>query len=143
MITAHIEDLELMQGWGETDAIMRSRVAFPLYAAHGCEASATVYFEIEPGDHLGRHTDSAEEILFIVDGTGEALVGDERVPVTAGALALVPELVPHDLYATGDTPLRVLGFFAAATVESVFDETMEPIGRRVLGTPPVEAAAQH
>jgi len=56
-------------------------------------------------------------------------------------LALVPELVPHDVYATGDTPLRVLGFFAAALVESVFDETMEPMGRRVLGTPPVEAIA--
>ena len=45
----------------------------------------------------------------------------------------MPELVPHDVYATGDTPLRVLGFFAAAMVESVFDETMEPMGRRVLG----------
>ncbi len=122
---------------------MRGRVSFPLYAAHGCEAASTVYFEVQPGDHIGRHTDSAEEILFIVDGTGEAVVGDERVPVMRGALALVPELVPHDVYATGDSPLRVLGFFAAATVESVFDETMEPIGRRVLGTPPVEATARH
>ena len=143
MVTAHIEELELMSGWGESDPTMRGRVSFPLYAAHGCEAASTVYFEVQPGDHIGRHTDSTEEILFIVDGTGEAVVGDERVPVMRGALALVPELVPHDVYATGDSPLRVLGFFAAATVESVFDETMEPIGRRVLGTPPVEATARH
>ena len=143
MVTAHLDELELMSGWGESDPTMRGRVNFPLYAAHGSEASATVYFEVDPGEHIGRHTDSAEEILFIVDGQGEAVVGDERVPVTRGALALVPELVPHDLYATGDSPLRVLGFFAAATVESVFDETMEPMGRRVLGTPPVEAIAQH
>lgn len=141
MVTAHVEDIELFSGWGEADATMRGRVAFPLYAAHGCEATSTVYFEVEPGDHIGRHTDSAEEILFIVNGTGEAVVGDERVPVTRGALALVPELIPHDLYATGDTTLRVLGFFAAATVESVFDEPMEPMGARVLGTPPVEARA--
>ena len=120
---------------------MKGRVDFPIYAAHGSEACATVYFEVDPGGHIGRHTDSAEEILYIVDGEGEAVVGDERVPVSSGALALVPELVPHDLYATGDTPLRVLGFFAAAMVESVFDETMEPMGRRVLGTPPVEAIA--
>ena len=141
MITANIHELELMSGWGENDRTMRGRVNFPIYAAHGSEASATVYFEVDPGEHIGRHTDSAEEILYIVDGQGEAIVGDERVPVSKGALALVPELVPHDLYATGETPLRVLGFFAAAMVESVFDETMEPMGRRVLGTPPVEAIA--
>jgi quercetin dioxygenase-like cupin family protein len=141
MITANIHELELMSGWGENDPTMRGRVNFPIYAAHGSEASATVYFEVAPGEHIGRHTDSAEEILYIVDGQGEAIVGDERVPVSRGALALVPELVSHDLYATGDTPLRVLGFFAAAMVESVFDETMKPMGSRVLGTPPVEAIA--
>ena len=141
MIAANIHELELMSGWGENDPTMRGRVNFPIYAAHGTEASATVYFEVDPGGHIGRHTDSAEEILYIVDGEGEAVVGDERVPVSRGALALVPELVPHDLYATGDTPLRVLGFFAAAMVESVFDEAMEPMGSRVLGTPPVEAIA--
>jgi len=141
MVTANIHELELMSGWGENDPTMRGRVNFPIYGAHGSEASATVYFEVDPGEHIGRHTDSAEEILYIVDGQGEAIVGDERVPVSKGALALVPELVPHDLYATGETPLRVLGFFAAAMVESVFDETMEPMARRVLGTPPVEAIA--
>ena len=141
MITANVNELELMSGWGENDPTMRGRVNFPIYAAHGTEASATVYFEVDPGGHIGRHTDSAEEILYIVDGEGEAVVGDERMPVSRGALALVPELVPHDLYATGDTPLRVLGFFAAAMVESVFDEAMAPMGTRVLGTPPVEAIA--
>jgi quercetin dioxygenase-like cupin family protein len=141
MITANVEKLELMSAWGEGDPTMKGRVDFPIYAAHGSEACATVYFEVDPGEHIGRHTDSAEEILYIVDGEGEAVVGDERVPVSRGALALVPELVPHDVYATGDTPLRVLGFFAAAMVESVFDETMEPMGRRVIGTPPVEAIA--
>ena len=141
MITEQIEEIELQPVWGESDPRMRGRAAFPLHAAHGCEASSTVYFEVDPGQHIGRHTDSAEEILFIVDGTGEAVVGDERVPVSRGALALVPELVPHDVYATGDSPLRVLGFFAAATVESVFDETMQPMGRRVLGTPVAEVTA--
>ena len=141
MITEHIEQIELLPVWGDGDPTMRGRAAFPLHAAHGCEASSTVYFEVEPGHHIGRHTDSAEEILFIVDGTGEAVVGEERVPVSRGALALVPELVPHDVYATGDSPLRVLGFFAAATVESVFDETMQPMGRRVLGTPIAEVTA--
>jgi mannose-6-phosphate isomerase-like protein (cupin superfamily) len=141
MTTEHIEEIELLPVWGEGDPRMSGRAAFPLHAAHGCEASSTVYFEVEPGHHIGRHTDSAEEILFIVDGTGEAVVGDERVPVSRGALALVPELVPHDVYATGDSPLRVLGFFAAATVESVFDETMQPMDRRVLGTPVAEVTA--
>ena len=62
--------------------------AFPLHADAGTKSSAVVYFEIEPGEHLGRHTDSAEEILYIVDGMGEAEVGGERVELDAGTLAL-------------------------------------------------------
>ena len=141
MTTTSLVSIELMEGWGADDATRRTRVAFPLYAAHGTDSTAVVYFELDPGNHLGRHTDSAEEILYVVDGQGEATIGDETAALEAGSLALVPELVPHDLRATGDRPLKVLGFFSAATVESIFDEPMEPVGERVLGTPPVEVAA--
>ena len=118
MITANVEGLELMSGWGEGDPTMRGRVDFPIYAAHGSEACATVYFEVDRGEHIGRHTDSAEEILYssmarAKPWSGTAIAGEPR------CAGLVPEFVPHDLYATGDTPLRVLGFFAAAMVESV------------------------
>ena len=137
----NVRELELRESWDDTDPPMRTRVAFPLHAAAGTKASAVVYFEIEPGDHLGRHTDSAEETLYIVEGTGEAVVGDERAAVEAGTLAVVPELVPHAVYNTGDATLKVIGFFSAAEVEHVFDEPVQPIGLTVLHTPMAEVLA--
>lgn len=138
MIAVNLNEVELNHGWGENDPTMRARVTFPIFGAHGAESSGTVYFEVRPGEHVGRHTDSAEEILYIVEGEGEAVVGDERFAVRAGSLALVPELVPHDVYATGGGPIKVLGFFAAAQVDSVFDEAMQPMGRRDLSTRALE-----
>jgi quercetin dioxygenase-like cupin family protein len=137
----NVRELELMESWDDADPPMRTRVNFPLHAGAGTKSSAVVYFEIEPGDHLGRHTDSAEEILYIVDGTGEAIVGDERAALEPGTLAVVPELVPHAVYNTGDTTLKVVGYFSAAEVEHVFDQPVQPIGLTVLHTPMAEVPA--
>jgi quercetin dioxygenase-like cupin family protein len=81
------------------------------------------------------HTDSAEEALYIVSGSAEAIVGDERAEVGPGSLALVPAMVSHDIVNDGDETVRVVGFFASATVVSVFEDPFAPIGRRVVGTP--------
>jgi quercetin dioxygenase-like cupin family protein len=135
MHAVQIENLELMEAWSENDATRRTRVNFPISNVSGALASSVVYFEVDPGKHLGTHTDSAEEILYIVSGTAEAIVGDERGEVGPGSLALVPAMVPHDIVNSGDETVRVVGFFASATVVSVFDDPLAPVGRRVVGTP--------
>jgi len=71
-------DLELNEGWVDSDAERcRVRFTFPINAATGADDSAVVYFELEPGKRLATHTDSAEEILYIVSGTAIAYVGVE------------------------------------------------------------------
>lgn len=137
----NVRKLELREAWNDADEAMRVRSAFPLHADAGTTSSAVVYFEIEPGEHLGRHTDGAEEILFIVDGMGEAEVGGERVELEAGTLAVVPELAPHAVYNTGDSTLRVVGFFAAAELEHVFEQPLQPLGVSVVHTPMAEVPA--
>ena len=137
MITVDLSRAELLEA--QSYSGMRVRSAFPLSAAAGTEATAVVYMEIEPGDHLGRHTDSVEELLLVLDGEGIAVVGDERAIVRPGSIAVVPALAPHELHATGDRTLRVVGFFAGAKVEHVFDEPIEPVGLRVLTTPMLAA----
>ena len=47
----------------------------------------------------------------------------------------MPELVPHGVHNTGDTTLKVVGFFSAAELEHVFEEPLEPLGIRVVNTP--------
>jgi quercetin dioxygenase-like cupin family protein len=93
----------------------------------GARDTAAVYFEVEPGDRLGTHTDSAEEVLYIVAGRGEAEVGDERGDVSAGDLAVIPAMVPHGIVNTGEETLKVVGFFCEAEITSTFEESVQTI----------------
>jgi len=135
MLTVQTDELELIEGWSENDSTRRARFNFPIFNLTGALNTAVVYFEVDPGDHLGMHTDSAEEVLYIVSGTAEAIVGDERGEIGPGSLALVPAMVPHDIVNTGDETVRVVGFFSSSTVVSVFEDPFAPSGRRVVGTP--------
>ena len=135
MLAVQTDELELIEGWSENDSTRRARFNFPIFNLTGALNTAVVYFEVDPGDHLGMHTDSAEEVLYIVSGTAEAIVGDERGEIGPGSLALVPAMVPHDIVNTGDETVRLVGFFSSSTVVSVFEDPFAPIGRRVVGTP--------
>ena len=140
MQTADLNHLDLRDVWYQDDPAMRIRVNFPFYVATGNESSAVVYFEIEPGHYLGTHTDSAEEIVLILSGSVEASLGDEKGRLSAGQAALIPAMVPHGIRNIGNETARCVGFFAAAAVESTFDQPMMPFGTQDIGTPPVESA---
>jgi quercetin dioxygenase-like cupin family protein len=127
----------LMEAWYEDDPTMRVKVNFPLFLGTGTKNTAVVYFELEPGHRLGRHTDSAEEILLVLDGMAEVSLGDEQGQISAGEMAVVPAMVPHGLRNVGDETARFVGFFSSNVVVSTFDQPMMPFGQRVVGTPPV------
>jgi quercetin dioxygenase-like cupin family protein len=137
MIAEKIDGLELMEVWYEDDPTMRLRVNFPFYLGTGTRSTAVVYFEVEPGHRLATHTDSAEEILLVLEGTAEVSLGDERGRLSAGEMALVPAMEPHGLRNAGQETVRVAGFFSSNVVVSTFDRPMMPFGQRVVGTPPV------
>jgi quercetin dioxygenase-like cupin family protein len=140
MHTADFTALQLLDAWYEHDASMQVRVNFPFYAATGNKSSSVVYFEIEPGHYLGTHTDSAEEIVLVLEGTVEVSLGDDHGQLSAGQAALVPAMVPHGVRNVGIETARCVGFFAAAAVQSTFDQPMLPFGQRAVGTPPVDEA---
>lgn len=139
MLTVKTSELELTQGWFASDPDrMRVQVAFPINKWVGSRDSAVVYFEVKPGDRLARHTDSAEEILYIVAGEADAEVGDHRGRLAAGDLAVIPAMVPHGLRNVGTETVRVVGFFSEAEVISTFLEPVQPFGVAVVnqGEPP-------
>jgi mannose-6-phosphate isomerase-like protein (cupin superfamily) len=53
------------------------------------------------------HTD-ADEILYVIAGTGTAQIQDRSYALQAGVFAFVPRGMPHSLSATGRVPLTVL-----------------------------------
>lgn len=126
-----LSTIELMEIQSALDPTRRLQVAFPISSATGTAASASVYFVLEPGMHVGVHTDSAEEFLIVLEGTGEGLVGEETAPVAAGQVVVVPAMVRHDITNTGDGPLRVFGTFAGSTNIGTFEEPLAPEGPQV------------
>src|ERR687889_19854 len=139
MIAERLEDLELMEGWYEDDPTMRVKVNFPFFLGSGTKNTAVVYFEIEPGYRLGTHTDSAEEILLVLEGEAEVSLGDDEGRLSAGEMAVVPAMMPHSLRNVGEETVRVAGFFSSNVIVSTFDQPLMPFDQRVVGTPPVLA----
>lgn len=106
-------------------------VAFPVSSATGTAATATVYMDFEPGAELPEHRDSAEEVLLVLEGAVEAFVGEERIELAEGQLAVVPAMAPHGMRNTSSRRARVLGFFGGSTNVATFTEPQEPGGWQV------------
>src|SRR5918996_6239037 len=79
MLKVNLNNLDKMTNYGAEDDPDRKVTAnFALYSAAGTKSGAVVYFELEPGKELGTHTDSAEEIVYVIDGTIEAITGNDN-----------------------------------------------------------------
>lgn len=98
---------------GQSFASSRKRLA----AATGAQQIGCSWYEIPPGKkafphhyHFGN-----EEAFYILSGTGEVRLGDQRYTVSAGdyiACPVGPECA-HSLKNTGTEPLRYLGISTA------------------------------
>jgi hypothetical protein len=66
---------------------------------------------IAPGDPMPLHTHPTSEVVYIVEGVGEAIVGEQRRTVGPGTILLVPAGTPHGGRHPGDTPIRPVGVF--------------------------------
>lgn len=135
MTSVNLNALDLAEFIGTTDKKQHCKATFPLIGAHGSQALATVYFEIAPGDNLGMHTDSAEELLVVLEGDVTAIVGREQSAVAEGSIVLVPEMVPHDIRNTGTRTARVLGVFGGANnIVATFEKEWLPTHSNVVDT---------
>src|SRR4051794_27285153 len=112
--------------WNDYDPSMRFITAYPMSAAQGTESSTIAYYAFEPGQHSGLHADDAEELVYVADGEGEVFVSGVQRKLEAGGFSFIPRGVQHDIYAYGDTTLRLLSFFPSARVESTFTEMVLP-----------------
>lgn len=139
MYAIETDELELAEISSPGDETRDVRAAFPIHWQTGATATAMVYFELEPGMHLGRHVDSAEELLVVIAGEVEATVGEESGVVGEGGVVLVPATVPHDVRNVGEGTARVAGVFGANATVAVFDDEFSVMGMeptRLNGTPP-------
>jgi mannose-6-phosphate isomerase-like protein (cupin superfamily) len=70
---------------------------------------------LEPnGGQVPWHNQEQEEIYFIVEGSGEMCLGQERRAVSTGQAIYIPPLVFHQLTNTGSTPMRMIYCYGPA-----------------------------
>jgi quercetin dioxygenase-like cupin family protein len=137
MATVQLSQLELMEFVSEGDPSVRGVFDFPVHSGTGAASTSIVYVELPPGASGPRHTDSAEEIALVLEGTLEVVVDRERVLLSSGGIVLIPAQALHAFHNVGRTTARAVGFFSSAAVVHVFDETLRPFGARAFVSPPL------
>jgi mannose-6-phosphate isomerase-like protein (cupin superfamily) len=140
MVSANLHELELHTGTVDGDPDIEAHFAFPMFWATGNVSTAVLCVELDPGKSGPRHIDMPEEILLVEQGEVAIEVGDDSEVFGSGCIVLVPAMEPHAFRNVGKTRARVVGFFPSNTVVAIADEVVQPIGSRVIGSPPPELA---
>jgi quercetin dioxygenase-like cupin family protein len=140
MITEQLNELELLEVWAEEDSELRFKLAAAISSASPTASTQLIYFTLEPGTRVGRHSHSAEETMLVLEGTVEQSIGDEQQQLSAGEVAFKPAGMIHDERNVGSETLRCVAFFTSAAVLHTWEEVpLMPIGSRGFVTPPPEA----
>lgn len=127
MLKVNLDKLDKMTNHGADDDSNRKVTGnFALYSAAGTKSGAVVYFELEPGKELGFHTDSAEEIVYVIDGAIETTLGNEKDSLSAGELGVVPVMERHNFRNVGTNTAKVIGFFSSPNIVSTFEKVFMP-----------------
>lgn len=135
MFKIDLNSIELNEFTAIENPKQRCKATFPLLGIHGAKNSAAVYFELNPGEELGTHTDSAEETLLILEGEVEVTLGSECCIVGKSNIALIPEMIPHNLKNAGESKVKVIGFFGGANnIIATFENTWLPTESNVVDT---------
>lgn len=70
---------------------------------------------LEPnGGQVPWHNQDQEEVYYIVEGSGEMCLGEERTTVRTGQVVYIPPRVFHQLTNTGSTPMRMVYCYGPA-----------------------------
>jgi len=129
MLKVNLDKLDKMTNYGADGGDDPNRKVtgnFALYSGVGTKSGAVVYFELEPDKELGTHTDSAEEIVYVVDGTIEATVCNNKDRLSRGELGVVPVMELHNFRNVGTNTAKVIGFFSSPNVVSTFEKVFMP-----------------
>jgi len=95
------------------------------------------------GGQVPWHNHEQEEVYFVIEGEGEACIGDERSTIRAGQAVHVPSGRFHQLTNTGASPLVMVYVYAPAGEvahwRQELDGTLPRAGR---DAPPLPSGAQ-
>ena len=133
MELTYLDESQLVECWPEGNPAARMRCSDALIFSRKADSSSLVHMVLETGGRVPPHTDSAEEVVLVLEGTVEAQVGDQSGALEAGGMVLIPAMALHSIRNVGRDTARMLGFFSGAEVISTFEDLLIPFGTRVFG----------
>ena len=98
---------------------------------------------LEPdGGQVPWHNQEQEEIYFVIEGSGEMCLGEERQSVSGGQAIYIPCGVFHQLTNTGETPLKMIYCYGPAGDVAHWKQELEgTLPRAGIEAPPLPAGA--
>ena len=63
---------------------------------------------LAPGSATPPHVHDDEEVVVVLSGRGEIVIGHERIPFQAPCTLIAPARVPHQIFNTGRVPAQSL-----------------------------------
>ncbi len=114
--------------------------ASPIQAANFSMGNVTLQ---RNGGQVPWHNQEQEEIYFIIEGTAEMCLGDERQILMGGQAVYIPPRVFHQLTNIGDTECRMIYCYGPAGDVAHWRQELEgTLPRAGVETPPLPAGAR-
>jgi quercetin dioxygenase-like cupin family protein len=95
------------------------------------------------GGQVPWHNQEQEEIYYIIEGTCEMCLGEERRTLTTGQVVQIPPGIFHQLTNIGDTPARMLYCYGPAGDVAHWRQELEgTLPRAGVDVPPLPEGAR-
>jgi len=95
------------------------------------------------GGQVPWHNQEQEEVYFVVEGTGEMCLGEERQTLTTGQSVYIPSGVFHQLTNAGDRPLKMIYVYGPAGDVAHWRQELEgTLPKAGIDVPSLPAGAQ-
>ena len=72
------------------------------------DSAQAVHIQLNPGESLKPHITPVDVFFFVIEGTPDVLVGEEKRKVEVNSLVESPKDIVHCIYNNSDTVVRVL-----------------------------------
>ena len=86
----------------------------------GANSLTTTQVTIAPGAKATVHHHQVEEAMFLSEGEGLAILGDDTFAIKAPATLLAPAGVQHGFVNNSSSPMVVTGIFPTLDVQTVW-----------------------
>ena len=102
------------------------------------------YVTLHPnGGQVPWHNQEQEEVYFVLDGTGEMCLGQERQTLSTGQAVYIPSGVFHQLTNVGDQPLHMIYCYGPAGDVAHWRQELDgTLPKAGIEAPPLPAGAR-